>query len=141
MKKIATILFILFQLVTYAQEVVYTKIEDKDITEIPPVFPGCEEIAHSQKMNCFQKKINEHIVQNFNYPKEALKKNIQGRVNVTFLINKEGIISDVSAKGGHPLLQKEAIRIISLLPKMTPGKQKETSVISSHTVPISFKLQ
>ena len=92
-------------------------------------------------MNCFQKKINEHIVQNFNYPKEALKKNIQGRVNVTFLINKEGIISDVSAKGGHPLLQKEAIRIISLLPKMTPGKQKETSVISSHTVPISFKLQ
>ena len=73
MKKIATILFILFQLVTYAQEVVYTKIEDKDITEIPPVFPGCEEIAHSQKMNCFQKKINEHIVQNFNYPKEALR--------------------------------------------------------------------
>ena len=141
MKKIATILFILFQLVTYAQEVVYTKIEDKDITEIPPVFPGCEEIAHSQKMNYIQKKINEHIVQNFNYPKEALKKNIQGRVNVTFLINKEGIISDVSAKGGHPLLQKEAIRIISLLPKMTPGKQKETSVISSHTVPISFKLQ
>ena len=51
MKKIATILFILFQLVTYAQEVVYTKIEDKDITEIPPVFPGCEEIANSQKMN------------------------------------------------------------------------------------------
>lgn len=141
MKKLTTVLFILFQLANYAQEVVYTKIEEKDITDEPPIYPGCEDVKISLRMDCLYEKIREHIKVNLNYPKEALKKNIQGKVYVIFLINKEGVVTDVTAKGGHPILQKEAIRIISSLPKMTPANQKGILVNVRETIPITFRLQ
>ena len=111
------------------------------IIEDVPVFPGCEEIERKERFNCFQTKINNHIKSNFIYPKKALKRKIEGRVSVHYTINEEGIIEDIQTKGGDPILQTEALRIMLLLPKMEPGKLRGRPVKCKHVVPITFKLQ
>jgi len=66
---------------------------------------------------------------------------IQGRVNVMFVIDKDGSITDINMRGPNANLEKEAKRIISKLPKMTPGKQRGTAVKVPFAIPITFKLQ
>jgi protein TonB len=112
------------------------------VVEDVPVFPGCEEVARNKKLACFQEKMNEHIIKNQKYPKEARKKKIQGRVSVLFVINSEGNIEIISTKApeGCELIETEAIRIISLLPKMEPGKFKGNAVSVKYLQPIIFQL-
>jgi TonB family protein len=104
------------------------------------VYVGCEEVEKNQIFNCFDLKLAEHIKKNFKYPKKALKEKIQGRVSVQFTINEEGFIVDIQTKGGDPILQTEALRIIRLVPKMTPGKFGGKFVRSKYICPIVFKL-
>ena len=111
------------------------------VIEELPIFPGCEQIERKERFNCFQTKINNHVKSNFIYPKKALKRKIEGRVSVHYVINEEGIIEDIQTKGGDPILQTEALRIILLLPKMIPGRQKGIPVKVKHVVPINFKLK
>lgn len=84
--------------------------------------------------------MGEHVVRHFRYPKEALNNNIQGRVLVQFIINKEGKVEKITTRGPHPLLEEEAFRIISRLPKMKPGMQKGKPVKVKYAIPINFKL-
>ena len=91
--------------------------------------------------DCFQKKIQAHVATNFNYPQEALDLGIQGRVSVVFIIDKDGTIKGVRSRGPDKMLQTEAERIISILPKMKPGKQRGRPVKVAYAVPIFFKFQ
>ncbi|WP_034043888.1 energy transducer TonB [Wocania ichthyoenteri] len=116
-------------------EVPFAAIEDV------PVFPGCEGEPRNKMKDCFQKKIQEHVVKNFRYPELATEMGIQGRVSVIFVIDSKGFTTKVRSRGPDKILEKEAERIISLLPKMTPGKQRGRSVKVSYAVPIFFKLQ
>ena len=104
-----------------------------------PVFPGCEDAQDKRK--CFQLAMQKHISDNFKYPKEAQEKGIQGRVSIMFDIDQEGNIGNIRKRGPDEVLEDEAVRIISLLPQMTPGKQKGKSVIIPFSIPITFKLQ
>jgi len=108
------------------------------IDEVPK-FPGCENSENPRE--CFQTSMQKHISKNFRYPQEAQEKGIQGRVNIMFTINQEGIIQDLRMRGPDKLLENEAARIIGLLPKMTPGKQKGENVNVPFSIPITFKLQ
>ena len=75
------------------------------------------------------------------YPAEARKNGIQGRVVVTFVVTDEGDIQDpVVVKGVDPLLDAEAIRVISMMPKWNPGKQRGKAVNVKYTLPVSFRL-
>ena len=65
---------------------------------------------------------------------------IQGRVYVSFIINKDGTIGSVRMRGPDKNLEKEAARIINKLPKMTPGKQRGRPVRVPFSIPITFKL-
>ena len=103
-----------------------------------PIFPGCE--GADDKVACFRKSIQKHIASNFEYPKEAQQKQIQGRVSIMFMINKEGDVEDIRKRGPDNLLEKEAQRIIELLPKMKPGKHKGKAVKVPFSIPITFKL-
>tara|TARA_R110002050_G_scaffold196426_2_gene331396 strand:+ start:105023 stop:107677 length:2655 start_codon:yes stop_codon:yes gene_type:complete len=103
-----------------------------------PIFPGCEDSL--DKRACFQEKIKEHISKNFRYPAEAQEKGIQGKVNLMFVIDESGTIGNLRMRGPSELLENEASRIISLLPKMTPGKQRGKSVRVPFSIPIAFKL-
>ena len=111
------------------------------VIENVPVYPGCENVEKDQLRTCFQDKINKHILKNFRYPEIAQEMGIQGRVYVNFVISKEGYITNIKMRGPDKNLEKEAHRIISLLPNITPGKQRGKPVNVPFSIPIVFKLQ
>ena len=119
--------------------------EDVDVPfaviEDVPIFPGCEKVAKSERRNCFQEQMNKHIRRNFRYPEIAQEMGIQGRVYVNFIIAKDGSISNIRMRGPDKNLEKEAQRIISKLPSMTPGKQRGRAVRVPFSIPITFRLQ
>ncbi|MCL5128811.1 MULTISPECIES: energy transducer TonB [unclassified Algibacter] len=116
-------------------EVAFAVIEDV------PVFPGCEGLSKKQTKDCFQKKMQEHVVKNFTYPQTALDMGIQGRVSVVFIIDTDGNTTNIRSRGPDKVLEKEAERIIGKLPKMKPGKQRGKPVKVAYAVPIFFKYE
>jgi len=126
-------------------EVIEEEFEDVDVPfaviEDVPIFPGCEKVAKSERRNCFQEQMNKHIRRNFRYPEIAQEMGIQGRVYVNFIIAKDGSISNIRMRGPDKNLEKEAQRIISKLPNMTPGKQRGRAVRVPFSIPITFRLQ
>jgi protein TonB len=122
--------------------------EEEEIIDVPfaviedvPVFPGCEDVEKNQLRNCFQEQMNKHIRRNFRYPEIAQEMGIQGRVFVNFIISEDGSITNIRMRGPDKNLEGEAKRIISLLPNMTPGKQRGRPVRVPFSIPIVFRLQ
>ena len=105
-----------------------------------PSFPGCTGNNEELK-KCFQQKMNEHLQKNFNYPELAREMQIKGRVFVLFLIDKNGNVTNIKTRGPDKLLETEAKRIISLLPKMKPGMQYNKPVGVTYSIPINFDLK
>ena len=105
-----------------------------------PVFPGCEDMNESEKKDCFQNKIYQHISKNFRYPEIAQKQGIQGRVIIQFVVGKDGNVSGIRTRGPDPILEKEAVRIISLLPKIKPAEIEGRKVRVPFSTSITFKL-
>ncbi len=100
------------------------------VVEQMPEFPGGE-LA-----------LRKFIAHSVKYPTEATKKGIQGKVFVNFVVEKDGSVGAVKiARGVDPLLDQEAIRVVSELPKWEPGKQKGQAVRVSYTIPINFALE
>ncbi|MDA3880098.1 MAG: energy transducer TonB [Prolixibacteraceae bacterium] len=100
------------------------------IVEEMPVFPGGE-LA-----------LRRWISNNIDYPVIAAENGIQGKVYVTFVVDKDGSVSDARiARGVDPSIDKEALRVVNSLPKWKPGKQRGKPVRVSYTVPINFQLQ
>ncbi len=100
------------------------------IVEDMPEFPGGE-LA-----------LRKYIANAIKYPVIAQENGIQGKVYVTFVVDKDGSISDARiARGVDASLDKEALRVVGTLPKWKPGKQRGKPVRVSYTVPINFVLQ
>ena len=100
------------------------------VVEEMPEFPG----GMAECMNFLGK--------NLKYPVEAQKNGIQGRVLVTFIITDEGDIKDPVVVGGvDPFLDAEALRLIKMMPKWKPGKQRGKAVNVKFTLPVQFRLQ
>jgi len=111
------------------------------IIENVPVFPGCEGTQDELK-ECLKEKIANHININFNSSIAdglGLKAEVK-RIYVMFNIDKDGNISDVQARAAHIKLQEEAVRVITSLPKMIPGKHKGKTVNVKYSLPIAFKV-
>lgn len=111
----------------------YKKEEAKEktfvIVEHMPRYPG--------GVKALQKFIGHRI----QYPPQALKKNIQGRVFVSFVVDSKGAVVDSKVvRGVDPLLDNEAIRVVNQMPRWKPGMQRGKSVRVSYTVPINFAL-
>lgn len=109
------------------------------VIEKVPIFPGCTG-NNDQLKACFQEKMQEHLVKHFKYPEVASELGIYGKVFVLFQIDKNGYVSKIKTRGPDQILEKEAERIISLLPKMEPGKQRNKPVAVPYSIPINFKL-
>jgi periplasmic protein TonB len=109
------------------------------VIEDVPVFPGCE--GASDKKACFQEQMQKHIRKHFRYPEIAQEMGVQGRVNVMFVIQKDGSIGGIRMRGPDKNLEAEALRIIELLPKMSPGRQRGRPVKVPFSIPITFRLQ
>ncbi len=87
------------------------------------------------------KAMLKYLSKNVKYPTSALKKGIQGRVYVRFVIDKEGNVKDAKIlRSVDPALDKEALRLIKSMPKWKPGKHKGNPVNTYYNVPINFVL-
>ncbi|MCB4800072.1 energy transducer TonB [Neotamlana laminarinivorans] len=108
-----------------------------------PLFKGCERSgSRKEDVACFNEKITKHIKRNFVYPEEAYRKKIEGRVWVTFIIDNAGKVKDIKANEPNhsKTLEDEAVRIVSLLRKFTPGVHNGKIVNVKYGMPITFKL-
>ena len=82
------------------------------------------------------------LMANTEYPEKAKAQKVEGKVSVKFVVEKDGSISNPQIiKGGNPLLNDEALRVVNSMPKWKPGKQRGKVVRVGYTVPIIFKLQ
>ena len=98
--------------------------------EIMPEFPGGE--------NAMLKWIAEHI----SYPTIAAENGIEGRVACSFVVNADGSVSDIEVlRSKDPLLDKEAVRVLKLMPRWKPGMQQGKNVRVKFSVPVLFRLQ
>ena len=128
--KVALMMLVL--LFSFMTSTAQTKKNDMvfDVVEVMPQFPGGQ-IAMLQ-----------YLMKNIKYPEQAVKEGIQGRVTVRFIVEKDGSISDVKpVLSVHPLLNKEAVRVVKSMPKWTPGKQNGKPVRVRFVVPVMFKLK
>ena len=100
------------------------------VVEQMPEFPG----GMSEAM--------KFLAKNIKYPVAAQQAKIEGRVIVQFVVGKDGSVSDVhTVRSVSPELDAEAIRVVSMMPKWNPGKQRGKAVSVSYTMPIMFRLQ
>ena len=98
--------------------------------DVMPVFPGGDAA------------LLKFIADSTHYPKDAKEKGIQGKVLARFMVKKDGSVSDVSVmQKVNPSLDNEAIRVVKLLPKFTPGKLNGKTVPVWFMVPINFTLK
>lgn len=101
-----------------------------DVVEQMPSFPGGPSALF------------EYLSKNIKYPVVAEENGVQGRVIVTFVVERDGSITDVKvAKSVDPSLDKEATRVVKSMPHWIPGKQNGSAVRVKYTVPVTFKLQ
>ncbi len=106
------------------KETPFNEVEDK------PAFPGGMEA------------MIQFFSTNIQYPADAKKQKIDGRVLVNFVVEKDGSITDVKVmKPGFPSLDAEAVRVVKMMPKWKPGYQKGQAVRVLFALPISFNLK
>ncbi|WP_321373771.1 energy transducer TonB [uncultured Draconibacterium sp.] len=99
------------------------------IVEDMPEFPGGDEA------------LRKYIANALSYPEIAQEKKIQGKVYVSFVVEKDGSVGDAKiARGVDPSLDKEALRVVKALPMWKPGRQRGEPVRVQYTVPINFAL-
>ena len=98
-------------------------------------------MSKKEQYICFIKNLDRHVGKTFEYPEEAIKEHITGRVNITFCINTDGTITTISVKAPHKLLENEAKRVIESLPTLIPAKDKDGKPVEiTLNYPINFDL-
>lgn len=100
------------------------------VVEVDPEFPGGEEALY------------KYLAENIKYPEKAKNNKVEGRVYITFVIEKDGNVSDAKVlRSVNEELDAEALRVINAMPKWKPGMQRGVPVRVQYNIPISFKLQ
>ncbi len=100
------------------------------VVEQQPEFPGGME------------KLGEYLGNNLKYPEAAQKANVQGRVFVQFVVNKEGYISQTKVLKGIGFgADEEAVRVVSAMPRWKPGRQSGQPVNVQYNLPINFQME
>ncbi len=101
-----------------------------DVVEQMPSFPGGP--------SALMEYLHDHV----KYPVVAQENGVQGRVVVSFIVERDGSITDVRVvRSVDPSLDREAARVVSSMPRWTPGKQNGSAVRVKYNVPVSFRLQ
>lgn len=107
-----------------AKETVFTN------PETMPKFPGGDAAMF------------QWIASHIKYPEAAAEEYIQGRVLVSFVVEKDGSVSSPKiVRGKHPLLDKEALRLVNSMPKFIPGTMEGKPIRCTYNLPITFRLQ
>lgn len=112
------------------------------VIENVPEYPGCERGSNADKRKCMSDKIAKFVQRKFNTDLAGdLGLSGRQRISVIFKIDKNGNVTGVRSRAPHPRLEKEAARVINMLPKMKPGRQRGKPVIVPYSLPITFQVQ
>ena len=114
-----------------------------DFIEMAPLFPGCETFKDKKKQKqCFSDNIRSFIQKEFDTGLGE-KFGLTGinTVQIRFVVSKTGKIENIQTRAPHPGLEKEALRVVNMLPQMKPGIQNGKPVAVSYTIPLRFKVQ
>ena len=112
------------------------------VIENVPEYPGCERGSNADKRKCMSEKIAKFVQRKFNTDLAGdLGLSGRQRISVIFKIDKNGNVTGVRSRAPHPRLEKEAARVINMLPKMKPGRQRGKPVIVPYSLPITFQVQ
>ncbi len=133
------------------QEIVEVEEEEEVIEDVPfaiiedvPIYPGCEKAkGKDAKKACMNKSLQKHVARKFN---AGLASDLglspgKKKIYVQFKITKTGSIQVVAVRAPHKRLEQEAKRVVKLLPKMQPGKQRGRPVNVTYMLPISFNVE
>lgn len=116
--------------------------EEKDIpsTRIDklPYYLKTDTLTGEKKEIPFKYFLDRWVTKKLQYPEEALKKKIQGRVILTLKIDKKGILSIEKAEG-DPILEKAAREVFEGFPQLAPAEQRGKPVVTFYQYPISFR--
>lgn len=100
------------------------------VCDVMPEFPGGQD------------KLLQYLASSIKYPAEAIEKKEEGRVTLSYIVEKDGSISNVEViRSVSPSLDAEAIRIVKAMPKWTPAKSKGEIVRVKYTVPVTFRMK
>lgn len=100
------------------------------VVEQMPEFPGGPEMLH------------QFLAKHLKYPEDAREKGISGRVYVSFVVNEEGGLENIKiTRGVFASLDKEAVRVVSVMPNWIPGRQNGKPVKVQFTLPVFFELR
>ena len=121
------------------------KVNEKVVDEVPPAVEETKVFDVVEQMPSFKggdAALMEWLSKNIKYPVVAEENGIQGRVVATFVVERDGSITDVKiVKSVDPSLDKEAVRVLKSMPKWIPGKQNGQAVRVKYNVPVLFRLQ
>lgn len=118
------------------QEVLFSVVDEI------PLFKKCFSAPSSNKKVCFNQEMSKHFAKNF-YPERASEDGVKGRVFIQFLIDIDGKVKEVQVKSKKKsdLLEKEIRRVISKLPKFSPGSHNGLPVNTKYSLPINLTLE
>ncbi|OUS00388.1 hypothetical protein A9Q86_10475 [Flavobacteriales bacterium 33_180_T64] len=150
MKHLFSITIFFLSLSLFAQEItlpIPIESEEESVsltaTESIPIYKDCENrTTNLDKKKCMSEKVGQLIQSNFN---TILDKNANLNpgmisISVIFKINKQGNVVDVKAKGPHPSIEKEAVRVIKMIPQMTPGMLDGKPVKVPYALPLKVEM-
>ncbi|QTD39146.1 energy transducer TonB [Polaribacter batillariae] len=112
------------------------------IIEDVPVFPGCKGDKKELK-DCFSKMVQKHFSRKFDaeLPNELGLSSGKKRVFIGFKIDKKGNVVDIQARAPHPKIKDEVVKVMKLLPKMKPGKQRGKPVGVKYSIPFTLLVE
>jgi len=109
-----------------------------------PTFVACSGLKGDAQKSCFNEQMKKYLQRNLRYPETARENNTQGSIYVEFIINTNGSITGVKPANANKFhdrdLEREALRVISKLPNLKPGKVKGEPVNVRYTIPITFRI-
>ncbi|MDN3491265.1 M56 family metallopeptidase [Winogradskyella bathintestinalis] len=110
--------------------------------EVTPIYPDCNSVkSEIERKDCTVQAINKFVGKNFNIEigKSLGLPSKKTRIFTSFLIDKHGEVTHISARGPHPKLEEEAVRVLKLLPQFIPGEQDGKAVNVQYAMPIVFE--
>lgn len=145
-KQYITILFLLFGIVVFAQnnnktseeqeaDIEFNDVEEEEVAEEKIYFV----VSKSPQFPGGNIGLTRFIAENVEYPEEARKNNIKGKVYVQFVVSKTGKVKNPKViRSVHPLLDQAAIDVVNKMPDWTPGENNGKKVSVRFTVPVNF---
>ncbi|MAG86989.1 energy transducer TonB [Zunongwangia profunda] len=137
MKNLLFTICLLVSFISCGQEHVKTEGNTVTVSEIAPVWPGCESPTNDQD-NCFRKKFLELVKTTYKYPRKENGDFIRGKATIKMHIDEKGVAQIDKIETKEPEIKVALEKMLKELPKMTPGKRAGKSISIKYTIPVKL---